>query len=261
MNTAISWLLWKGASFRVPLSTLQRPKDYWGLALTHIISKCMTLFMMRMVRQGQRTDTFTADWLTKWRLHGRRPNPPHIKRFPKKFDYLYQYNIESAYAPMRASSEHPKSYKIRLYTALLTSIQAAAVFPELRVQKLWPDTDWERIWKNLNDAPVPENTRCIWYHVMHDIIPTNVRLHLISMVPSDTRRRCTATDTLEHRLLACGEGRTLWQYTKTLLARMLRTMPARIQDDWPLRPHFHIWPPRKHRAILWIIDNVVILRM
>jgi len=27
MNTAISWFLWKGAIFRVPLSTLQRPKD------------------------------------------------------------------------------------------------------------------------------------------------------------------------------------------------------------------------------------------
>jgi len=31
---------------------------------------------------------------------------------------------------------------------------------ELRVQKLWPNIDWARIWKNLNDAPVPEKTRC-----------------------------------------------------------------------------------------------------
>jgi len=56
------------------------------------------------------------------------------------------------------------------------------------------------------------------------------------MVPLDTCRRCTATDTLEHRLMACGEGRTIWCYTKTLLARMLRTIPARIPDEWILRP-------------------------
>ena len=97
---------------------------------------------------------------------------------------------------MRGTSEHPKTYKRRLYTAFLTSIQAAAGFPELRVQKLWPNTDWIRIWKILNDASVPKITRCIRCQVIHDIIPTNVLLHLINMVPSDTCRRCMATDTL-----------------------------------------------------------------
>jgi hypothetical protein len=162
---------------------------------------------------------------------------------------------------MRGPSEQPKSYKRRLHTAILTSIHAAAGFPEMRVQKLWPNIDWLRIWKNLNDAPVSEDTRCIWYHVIHDIIPTNVRLHRINMIPSDTCRRCTTTDTLEHRLLACGQGRKIWHYTKTLLARMMRTIPTRIPDDWPFRPHFSIWPSQKHRAILWLLANVVIFRM
>jgi len=149
---------------------------------------------------------------------------------------------------MRGTSEHPQTYKRRLYKALLTSIQAAAGFPELRVQKIWHHVDWVRIWKNLNDAPVPANTRCIWYQVVHNIIPTKVGLHRINMVPSDTCQRCTATDTLEHRLIACGEGRAIWQYTKTLLARILRKIPARIPDDWALRPQFYIWPPKRHRA-------------
>jgi hypothetical protein len=33
INTTISWFLWKGAFFRVPLSTLQRPKEYGGVEL------------------------------------------------------------------------------------------------------------------------------------------------------------------------------------------------------------------------------------
>jgi len=154
-----------------------------------------------------------------------------------------------------------ETYKIRLYTALLTSIQAAAGFPELRVQKLWPNIDGARIWTNLNDASVPENTRCIWYQVIYDIIPTNVRLHRIHMVSSDTYRRWTATDTLEHQQIACGEGRTIWCYTKTLPARMLRTIPARISDEWILRSQFTIWPSKRHRAILWVIANFVIFRI
>ena len=88
MNIAISWFLWKGAVFRVPLSTLLRPKELGGRALTHITAKCMTLFMLRMEKQGQRIDTFTEKWLTQWRLHRRTPNPPLIKRIPTKFDYL-----------------------------------------------------------------------------------------------------------------------------------------------------------------------------
>ena len=104
---------------------------------------------------------------------------------------------------------------------------------------------------------------CIWYHVTHDIIPTNVRLHRINMIPSDTCRAMhTATDTLEDRLLACGQGRKIWHYTKTLLARMMRTIPTRIPDDWPFRPHFSIWPSQKiHRAILWLLANGLIFRM
>ena len=74
INTAISWFLWKGAIFRVPLSTLQRPKEYGGRALTHIMAKCVILFLLRMEKQGHKKDTFTAEWLTKWCLHGKTPN-------------------------------------------------------------------------------------------------------------------------------------------------------------------------------------------
>ena len=93
MNTAIQWFIWKGAIFKVPLSTLQLPKEAGGRALVHIMAKCMTLFILRMKKQGQQKATFTTDWLTRWHLHERTPNPPQIKRIPAKFDYLYRYNI------------------------------------------------------------------------------------------------------------------------------------------------------------------------
>jgi len=57
------------------------------------------------------------------------------------------------------------------------------VLMERCVQKLWPNLDWVRTWKNLNDVPVPDNTKCIRYQVIHDLIPTNVRLNRINMGP------------------------------------------------------------------------------
>jgi len=242
--TAISWFIWKGAIFKVPLSTLQLPKEAGGTALIHIMGKCVTLFILRMEQQGQQKATFTTDWLTRWHLHGRTPNPPQIKRIPAKFDYLYHYNIEAAYTPIRADSENHKSYKKRLYTALLTSIRAAAGSPEMRIQKLWPDTDWTRIWKNLKDTPVSDNMRCVWDQVLHDLIPTNVRLHRIKMTPSISCQRCTMADTLEHRLTECGEGRRIWQYTKIRIALMLRTTHPEYQMNG-FYVHSSIYGPLK----------------
>ena len=91
--------------------------------------------------------------------------------------------------------------------------------------------------------------------------PTNVRLHRIKMTPSISCRRCTVADTLEHRLTECGEGRRIWQYTKTRIALILRTTPSRIPYEWILRPQFNIWPTKRNNAILWMIANVVIFRI
>jgi len=142
----------------------------------------------------------------------------------------------------------------------MTSIRAAAGFPEMRIQKLWPNTDWIRIWKNLKDAPVSDNARCIWYQVLHDIIPTNARLYRIKITPSTSCQRCTMADRLQHRLTECVKGRRIWQYTKTRMALILRTIPSRIPDEWILRPQFNIWPTKRNNAILWMITNVVIFR-
>jgi len=169
--------------------------------------------------------------------------------------------MESPYATARGNSEHPKANKKRLYTDILTIIRAAAGCPELHVQKLWPNIDWVRKWKFFNDVPVPDNTKCIRYQVIHDLIPTNVRLNRMNMIPSDACRRCIKTDTLEYRLIACCEGRRIRHYSETLIASMLRTIPARITDDWILHQQFNIWPHKRHRAILCVIDKTVIFRI
>jgi len=125
----------------------------------------------------------------------------------------------------------------------------------MRIYKLWPHTDWTQVWKNFNDVHITENMRCVWYQVIHDILPTNARLHRVNVTQSNTCLRCVSTDTLEHLLTACGEGQLIWNHAKSLLARMLRTSPAHIPEDWLLRPHFHIWPPK------WTLANVIIFRL
>jgi hypothetical protein len=47
LNTAIAWFLWKGAIFRVPLSTLQRSKEDGGWDMVHLNAKCIALLLHR----------------------------------------------------------------------------------------------------------------------------------------------------------------------------------------------------------------------
>jgi len=46
----------------------------------------------------------------------------------------------------------------------------------------------------------------MWYIVIHDIVPTNERLHAIRLVESDRCRHCGRRDTLVHGLTECNEG-------------------------------------------------------
>ena len=190
-----------------------------------------------------RKGTLTADWVKKWGLHEKSKNLPYKKRTPKNLEYLYRYDIESVYVTPRGNLQPPKAYKRRPQTLKLKSLQVTSGHPEMGVARLWPNRDWRRIWKNLNEAPLPEAMRVTWYLVIHKIIPTNQLLYLLKMVQKYTYLHFAAMHTLEHRLIVCGERKSIWKLFKTLMARMLRKTATWVPHDWIMHPQFHIWPP------------------
>jgi hypothetical protein len=44
------------------------------------------------------------------------------------------------------------------------------------------------------------------------------------------------------------------------LASTLRTNEAQIPDEWPMRPAFYLWPPKRHQAVLWILAQFIFFR-
>lgn len=116
------------------------------------------------------------------------------------------------------------------------------------------------VWRNLNDAPVPDSTRILWYSVFHELVPANERLIRIQRTTTDACRHCAMKDTLEHRLTNGGERRLIWEYARGLLAGMLKTVPSRIPEDWLLHPQLKIWPLKRRRAIVWILAQMVLFR-
>jgi len=44
------------------------------------------------------------------------------------------------------------------------------------------------------------------------------------------------------------------------VALMLRTEPRWVPEEWLFRPHFKLWPPKRHRAVLWVLAHFVAFR-
>jgi hypothetical protein len=51
----------------------------------------------------------------------------------------------------------------------------------------------------------------------------------------------------------CGDGERMWGWTRNKIAMILRMDPRYIPTDWIVRPNFRLWPPKRHRAVLWFV--------
>jgi hypothetical protein len=131
----------------------------------------------------------------------------------------------------------------------------------MRIEKLWPDTNWQVVCTNLWAAPASEFKKESWYRVIHEIGPTRERFHNIRIAPTAACSICNIPDTLRRRIMECGNGRFQWDMTRQRLALMLRTDPRWIPVEWLYRKHFTLWLPRRHRAVLWTIAHLVAFRM
>lgn len=146
---------------------------------------------------------------------------------------------------IQGSMESKRAYKRRLYNTLYHISRGATRIQEMSIIRIWPTTDWTTVWKNIHSTPVSGGMKDAWYKVINDILPTNDRLHKIRMSPTDKFRICGMQDTVQHRLMECGKGLEIWQWTAQKLAHILRTTLNQVPSDWLLRPHCALWPPSR----------------
>ena len=122
--------------------------------------------------------------------------PLDIGRIPMKLECLYRYALDMAYCAPTGNDETLRTFKLRVHNTLLTMTTATRETREMRTDQLHPDTQWKHFWKNLHTIWVSEEIASVWNIVVHDIVPTIVRL-----VESDRLGHCGRRDTLVHRLM------------------------------------------------------------
>jgi hypothetical protein len=123
--------------------------------------------------------------------------------------------------------------------------------------QLQPAIDWSVVWGNLHNISFFDDARSAWYMVIHDLIPTNMRLYRIRLVDTENCTQCGRQDTMLHHLTECGEGKEIWEWTHTQIPRIQTTDPRSIPTDWLVSPCFKTWPRQCHQAILWFLVHMV----
>lgn len=97
LTTTCAWFIRRGAIFRVPNATLQRPKKGGGWAKPVIAMKCRALLLSRMRTLAAHKTSATAALLLTWDLTEAVGNTFNIDRIPSKLFYVLQYVLDMAY--------------------------------------------------------------------------------------------------------------------------------------------------------------------
>jgi len=128
----------------------------------------------------------TAALMHYWNLTGAVPNPPLARRLPITVAHFRQCNTDMAYVALPGANESIKQFKRRLYGVLRTMTAKIEDIAEMRIIRKYPDTLWERVWKNLHAAVVPDSVKSTWYRAIHDIFPTKERLAAIDLTDTSS---------------------------------------------------------------------------
>ena len=165
-----------------------------------------------------------------------------------------------AYIDPYKLGEQPRILRRRVYWTLRGMTEAGNPPRVMCIMQLHPSADWERILTNLHACWTTKAVNIDWYVMIQDILSTNERLHKIRLVDSPLCGHCGEPDTVQHRVTPCGEGARIWLWTKRRIAWILRIDPVHTPPD-RTRPQFRIWPAQRHRAVLWILAQMVWYRI
>jgi hypothetical protein len=99
LTTSLSWYLWQGETFRVPLVTLQKPRQDGEWGLPNIVVMCKTLLYHGITKPGAKGDNVTTDLLRYWQVQEALINTSHAPRIPAKFVLIRIFVTDMAYGP------------------------------------------------------------------------------------------------------------------------------------------------------------------
>jgi len=206
---------------------------------------------------GAKENSLLSEHIRIYDLHGTLENPPNAKRIPSKNVHLHKYDIDIAYVATPDIPEIRNIFKKRVYDIISYLDNVRHNPPAIRIAQKHPATPWERVWRNLHGAEVPDAVKSTCFATIHDIIPTNDRLAAIHLSDTSSCSRCGNPDSIQHKITDCAECKLLWNWTREKLGIILHLAHRHIPLDWTTHPVFQYRPKQRQVATLWILAQFV----
>jgi len=144
LTTIYTWFIWQGATFRVAVTTLQRPKEDGNRGFPNVGAKCRTLLYNRIQMLGVREETVISEQMRNWDLTGSLANPA-VTRIPHKLIHIRQYAVDMADLPHYAAAGTRKAFKRRVFDLLLRMDEVQHKPPGLWIVRKYPGIPWGRL--------------------------------------------------------------------------------------------------------------------
>jgi hypothetical protein len=172
LTSICTWFIWKCTTFRVPTTTIQRPKEQVGWALPDMALKCRALLLGIMWTLAAQVPA-TAAFLRKWNINDAVENLPHISKIPSKLVHVRQYALDMAYVSTPRTNETMSKLRSRMNGTLKAIRSNTERDDVMGIVRKYPDVDYKRLWTNLHTAWISDTQWSTWYMVIHDLTPTH----------------------------------------------------------------------------------------
>ena len=250
VRVLVSNFLWAGRVVKLPYPVMCLPKRKGGLGLHDALLRCKALFASRWWTISQVTPTaFSATCLEAWTVQFLQSDRA---RTPRSCDHLRVYNDIVKVLPCGMVGEGKANIGY-CYTAL----REQSLKAEIRVEQKLPNTDWPQVWANIQARHMPLQARDTWFQLVHDIIPTNERLHRIHLSQTDRCTRCNRWDTALHRATACGNAADVWAWLRATLANLTGQPVTTFQQDFVVRPDQKLNSKNTHCTVMWLTGTTL----
>jgi hypothetical protein len=246
--------VWRGRFFRVPYPILCSSIGEGGFGLHDPVVRCQALFYSKWHSQHEDTpETFSADYLAYlyavYHEHGKLFTPRVLKLSP----HFKEFAVISADIGPHCDVTGRALIKLA-YESLLPQRLPRRV----RVEELLPNTNWPLVWSNVQSRVLTLAARSSWFEVVHDLLPTNSRLHRINRSATDRCAHCGRWDTALHRVSTCGEAAVIWRWLHDKLAHINAVPPQGLAQDFLVRPDVQLSSHKPtHNTAIWLVGHTV----
>ena len=193
---AVGKFLWATTPLRVPYDVMVQPKDRGGLGLQDPTRKARVMLAARWESSARAdTPTLSGCWLRH--LQQRYADSVKVPACVKHY---------SAACRSAAFAGVPDLVGRELNKALYDAALAEDV-PLPRAMRGVSPAVQRDVWSSVHIKTLPVDARATWFKVVHDVLPTAMRLMAANQATIPDCSKCGEAEDVTHRLARCGDGR------------------------------------------------------